>query len=265
MGSTAFVQVDAFTDVPFGGNPAAVIVLEGPADDAWMQSVALEMNLSETAFCHPSAAVDGEWDLRWFTPTTEVDLCGHATLATAHVLASEHGVTGEMAFHTRSGRLAAEVVEGGVRLDLPVDEVTHVPATPEMATALGRQVVAAGRGLTDLVVELRSASDVRSCIPDMGLLAGLADRGVIITAAAEVGAAAEVVSRVFAPNVGIPEDPVTGSAHTTLAVWWAPRLGSAFPAEQVSARGGRIHVELLGDRVHLTGRAVTVARGMLLA
>jgi PhzF family phenazine biosynthesis protein len=150
-------------------------------------------------------------------------------------------------------------------LDFPADEVTHVPATPEMATALGRQVVAAGRGLSDLVVELRSASDVRSCIPDMGLLAGLADRGVIITAAAEVGAAAEVVSRVFAPNVGIPEDPVTGSAHTTLAVWWAPRLGSAFPAEQVSARGGRIHVELLGDRVHLTGRAVTVVRGTLLA
>ena len=132
MGSTAFVQVDAFTDVPFGGNPAAVIVLEGPADDAWMQSVALEMNLSETAFCHPSAAVDGEWDLRWLTPTTEVDLCGHATLATAHVLASEHGVTGEMAFHTRSGRLAAEVVEGGIRLDFPADEVTHVPATPEI-------------------------------------------------------------------------------------------------------------------------------------
>ena len=140
MGSTAFVQVDAFTDVPFGGNPAAVIVMEGPADDAWMQSVALEMNLSETAFCHPSSDVDGEWDLRWFTPTTEVDLCGHATLATAHVLASEHSLTGEMAFHTKSGRLAAEVVEGGIRLDFPADEVTHVPATPEMATALGRQV-----------------------------------------------------------------------------------------------------------------------------
>jgi PhzF family phenazine biosynthesis protein len=264
MGNTAFVQVDAFTEVPFCGNPAAVIVLEAPADDAWMQSVALEMNLSETAFCHSSVEAAGDWDLRWFTPTTEVDLCGHGTLATAHVLAGEHGATGIIGFHTRSGRLTAEVLEDGIRLDFPADEVTPVPAIPEMATALGMQVVAAGRGLTDLVIELASASEVRSCIPDMGLLAGLADRSVIITAAAEVGAAVQVVSRVFAPNAGIPEDPVTGSAHTTLAVWWAPRMGAAFPAEQVSARGGRIHVELVGGRVHLTGRAVTVARGTLL-
>jgi len=265
MAELPFIQIDAFTDEPFRGNPAAVIVLEDPADDAWMQSVALEMNLSETAFCHPSAAVDGEWDLRWFTPTTEVDLCGHATLATAHALVTEHDVSGPIYFHTRSGRLTAEAVDGGIRLDLPADDVTHVPATPEMAAALGTQVVAAGRGLTDLLIELPSVSVVVSCVPDMGLLARLADRGVIITAAADAGAAVDVVSRFFCPNIAIPEDPVTGSAHTTLAVWWAPRLGPAFLAEQVSARGGRIHVELLGDRVRLTGRAVTVVRGTLLA
>jgi PhzF family phenazine biosynthesis protein len=264
MGNTAFVQVDAFTEEAFRGNPAAVFVLEGPADEKWMQDVAREMNLSETAFCHPAGYAAGEWGLRWFTPTTEVDLCGHATLATAHALVSEYGVTGEMGFHTRSGRLTAIQVDDGIRLDFPADDVTRVPVTTEMVTALGIQAVAAGRGLTDLVIELRSASDVRSCLPGLGLLAELADRAVIITAAADVGDTAEVVSRVFGPNTGVPEDPVTGSAHTTLAVWWAPRLGFAFLAEQVSERGGLIHVELIDDRVHLTGSAVTVVRGTLL-
>ena len=265
MAELPFIQIDAFTDEAFRGNPAAVFVLERPAEEAWMQDVAREMNLSETAFCHPSVDLVGEWNLRWFTPETEVDLCGHATLATAHALVTEHDVSGPIYFHTGSGRLTAEAVDGGIRLDFPADDVTHVPATPEMAAALGTQVVAAGRGLTDLLIELPSVSEVVSCVPDMGLLARLADRGVIITAATDAGAAVDVVSRFFCPNIAVPEDPVTGSAHTTLSVWWAPRLGPAFLAEQVSARGGRIHVELLGDRVRLTGSAVTVVRGTLLA
>ncbi len=264
-----FTQVDAFADEAFRGNPAAVVVLDGPADPAWMQAVALEMNLSETAFCHPSdAAVSddsaGEWDLRWFTPTAEVDLCGHATLATAHVLATDHGVAGEMGFHTRSGRLAAVATNGGIRLDFPVDVLEPVPVTEAMSAAVGCPVVGAAMGATDLVVEVGTAAEVRSCHPDLGLVAGLADRAVIVTAACDDRDDVAIVSRVFGPNVGIVEDPVTGSAHTTLAAWWAPRLGDAFRAEQASARGGELDVRLVGDRVHLTGRAVTVIRGSIL-
>ena len=246
--SQSFHQVDAFTDQPFQGNPAAVLVLDEPADPAWMQSVALEMNLSETAFCHPSSRAGEEWDLRWFTPKAEVDLCGHATLATAHVLVEEHGVDGEIGFHTRSGRLTATSVARGIRLDFPVDAVNVLSVSANMSEALGLPVVDAGMGATDLVLEVGTAADVRGCDPDLRLVADLADRGVVV----------------FAPNVGIPEDPVTGSAHTTLAAWWAPRLGPELRAEQASVRGGELDVRLVGERVHLTGCAVTVARGMLL-
>ncbi len=204
----SFTQVDAFTSKPFKGNPAAVCVLEEPLADESMQSVALEMALSETAFCVPSDAPD-EWSLRWFTPTTEVDLCGHATLATAHVLATDHGATGTQRFHTRSGVLAATVA------------------------------------------------------PDLGAVGALGGRAVIATAAND-RPGLDIVSRVFGPNVGISEDPVTGSAHTTLAAWWAPRLAvSAFRAEQASARGGELSVTLDGDRVSLTGEAVTTVRGTI--
>jgi len=262
--SQSFHQVDAFTDQPFQGNPAAVLVLDEPADPAWMQSVALEMNLSETAFCHPSPRTGEEWDLRWFTPTAEVDLCGHATLATAHVLIEEHGVDGEIGFHTRSGRLTATSVDGGIRLDFPVDAVIVLPVSAKMSEALGLPVVDAGMGATDLVLEVGTAADVRNCDPDLRLVADLADRGVVVTAQCDDRDDIDIVSRVFAPNVGIPEDPVTGSAHTTLAAWWAPRLGPELHAEQASSRGGELDVRLVGERVHLTGCAVTVARGMLL-
>ena len=263
-GDQEFTQVDAFTDQVFRGNPAAVFVLDGPADATWMQAVALEMNLSETAFCHPRAdAPAGEWDLRWFTPVAEVDLCGHATLATAHVLFTQHETVGEIGFHTRSGRLAALATDHGIRLNFPVDVVEAVPVTDDVLAAIGRPVIAAGAGATDLLVEVPSAADVRSCDPDQGLMAGLAHRAVIVTAACDDRDDVAVVSRVFSPNLNIPEDPVTGSAHTTLAVWWAPRLGNSFRAEQASARGGEMDVRVDGDRVHLTGSATTVARGYL--
>ena len=272
-----FIQVDAFTDEPFRGNPAAVLVLDGPVDEGWMQSVALEMNLSETAFCHPADAEgsDGseEWALRWFTPTSEVDLCGHATLATAHVLFTERGMTDsgmarEIGFHTRSGRLAAVAAGspgGGIRLDFPVDRLSDRLVDDALSEAIGCQVVAAADGATDLLLEVGSAAAVRNCSPDLKLVSGIGDRAVIVTAACDDRDEVAIVSRVFGPNVGIAEDPVTGSAHTTLAAWWAPRLGNAFRAEQASARGGEMDVELVGDRVHLTGRAVTVARGTLVA
>ena len=228
------------------------------------------MNLSETAFCHPRPVDQddggpGEWDLRWFTPTDEVDLCGHATLATAHTLTSDHGATGEIGFHTRSGRLAAVATDGGIRLDFPVDVLEAVPVTEAMVAAVGSPVVGAAKGGTDLLLELPTAADVRSCAPDIGLVAGLAERAVIVTSGCDDRDDVAIVSRVFGPNVGIPEDPVTGSAHTTLAAWWAPRLGDSFRAEQASSRGGELDVRLVGDRVHLTGRAVTVVRGRLLA
>ena len=269
MSNIEFIQVDAFTDQPFRGNPAAVVVLDDPVDEMWMQSVACEMNLSETAFCHPSDNSSrtraAEWHLRWFTPVSEVDLCGHATLATAHVLISEHGITGEIGFHTRSGRLSAVSGEDGIRLDLPVDLIEVRDVTQAMDDAVGTEVVAACSGATDLLLEVVTAAEVRRCTPNIGIIGELAPRGVIVTSACDDKQHLDVVSRFFAPNGGIVEDPVTGSAHTTLAAWWAPRLGLTFRAEQASARGGEMDVELIGDRVHLTGRAVTVARGMLLA
>ena len=266
----AFSQVDAFTEAAFHGNPAAVFVLEGPVDADWMQAAALEMNLSETAFCHPrpgdrTGGGSGEWDLRWFTPTAEVDLCGHATLATAHVLLTDHGSVGEIGFHTRSGRLAAVGTNDGIRLDFPVDVLERRPDAEEMVAAVGCPVVGAAMGATDLLIEVATAAEVRSCNPDLRLVAGLADRAVIVTSACDDRDDVAIVSRVFGPNVGISEDPVTGSAHTTLAAWWAPRIGNSFRAEQASSRGGELGVSLVGDRVHLTGQAVTVLRGRLLA
>lgn len=261
--------VDAFTDTPFAGNPAAVCLLadEWPAVD-WMQRVAAEMNLSETAFARPLN--EGRWGLRWFTPTVEVDLCGHATLATAHVLATERGIR-SVRFDTRSGELRAEVDdEGRVRLDFPVAVLTETPAPEGLAAALGAGIVSCHRtgALGDLLVVLPDEATVRRLTPDLAAVAALSTsddiRGVIVTAPAD-GDGYDFVSRFFGPAVGVPEDPVTGSAHTALAPYWAARLGrTRLVGRQVSARGGMVHTELRGDRVLLAGHAVTVLDGGLL-
>jgi PhzF family phenazine biosynthesis protein len=262
--STPLFQVDAFTDRAFAGNPAGVCLLDGPADSSWMQAVAAEVNVAETAFAHPLGG--DRWSLRWFTPTVEVPLCGHATLATAHVLRGE-GHALPLRFETASGELRAAPSPGGdlIELDLPANPPEPADLPQEVARALGVEVVAAGlAGAGMWLVEVPSAADVRAAAPDLAALAAVTSHGVTITAAGDEPGVA-VVSRFFAPAIGIDEDPVTGAAHCLLAPWWAPRAGTAFAAHQVSARGGSLQVRLEGDRVHLGGRAVTVFAGSLLA
>lgn len=255
--------VDAFTAKPFAGNPAAVVLLDAPRDDAWLQAVAAEMNLSETAYLRPAA--DG-YELRWFTPAVEVDLCGHATLASAHVLWESGLIAAEAAarFHTRSGLLTAARRGDWIELDFPakVEEPTTPPA--ELLEALGTAAVYVGRNQFDYLVEIESEAALRALTPDHARLRQLPVRGVIVTARAE-SPGYDFVSRFFAPGSGIDEDPVTGSAHCCLAPYWAPRLGkTVFSAYQASPRGGELEVELVGERVLLRGRAVTVLRGELL-
>ena len=272
--------VDAFADRPFAGNPAGVCLLEGAAADAgWMQSVAAEMNLAETAFLERRA--DGRFGLRWFTPLVEVDLCGHATLASAHVL-WELGESSEvLSFETRSGVLTAVAAgDGLIRLDFPADPPAPIDAPDGLFDALGVERVGVYRGVSDVLVEVADADAVRKLAPDLRALGTIPARGVIVTAAAGAGsqrngpgaateppasgAGADFVSRCFYPAAGIDEDPVTGSAHCTLASFWCPRLGRlSLVGWQASLRGGRVGVELAGDRVLLTGRAVTVLRGEL--
>jgi PhzF family phenazine biosynthesis protein len=261
-------QVDAFADHAFGGNPAAVCLVEGDVDSDWMQSVAREMNLSETAFLSP--VEDGVYGLRWFTPAVEVDLCGHATLASAHILWEEKIEGPEpLSFSTRSGLLTAVPVgDGLIQLDLPADppDVSYGggPFSEGLAAALGARIVGVHRGRFDLLVEVDDAEAVRQLTPDLRALAGFDARGVIVTAAGDALHGADFVSRCFYPACGIDEDPVTGSAHCTLASFWCTRLGRpSLVGWQASPRGGRVGVELAGDRVLVTGRAVTVLRGEL--
>lgn len=255
-------QVDAFTNRPFTGNPAAVAILTEIPGDAWLQDVAREMNLSETAFL--LGHEDG-FDLRWFTPAGEVDLCGHATLASAHVL-WEDGVLGdeeEARFHTRSGLLTARRVGDWIEMDFPAVPAHEVAAPDSLTEALGVPPLWVGRSTSDLLVLLDGEKQVRSLSPEMQLLRRLEVRGVIVTSEA-VSTGSDFVSRFFAPRVGVPEDPVTGSAHCTLAPFWEERLGrSGLTGYQVSARGGKVRTRLAGDRVHLSGQAVTVLRGEL--
>ena len=263
--SVTVIQVDAFTGEPFGGNPAAVCVLPRAADPAWMQRVAREMNLSETAFLVGRAG--GEYDLRWFTPAVEVDLCGHATLASAHVLWEDgHQPPGAPAvFHTRSGRLSAVRREGWIEMDFPAEPAEPAPAPEGLADALGVELVHVGRNRFDYLVEVDSEATVRRLAPDIRGLGALPVRGIIVTARAETGEF-DFVSRFFAPRAGVDEDPVTGSAHCCLGPYWRRRLGrDAFTAWQASARGGVVKVAVAGDRVLLSGQAVTVLRGELLA
>ena len=261
--TTPIWQVDAFTDEPFRGNPAAVAVLDGPRPDAWMQGVAAEMNLSETAFLVPRH--DGGYQLRWFTPACEVRLCGHATLASAHVLWSEgfvdDGATIE--FHTlHSGVLKAERRGGRIELDFPVRTPEEVSPPDGLADALGLEPAFVARAVDDYVVLADDEATVRALRPDFAKLGRVAARGVIVTAP---GADFDFVSRFFGPSVGIDEDPVTGSAHCCLAPFWAGRLGrTEMVGYQASPRGGLVAVTLAGDRVKLAGPAVTVFRGELL-
>jgi PhzF family phenazine biosynthesis protein len=257
------VQVDAFTDRPFSGNPAAVVVLEKPGEESWMQNVALEMNLSETAFL--VRRKDGDFDLRWFTPAVEVDLCGHATLASAHVLWEDgHLEPGARArFHTRSGVLTAEGRDGSIVLDFPATPASPAAAPEGFIEALGVRAGYVGKNAFDYLVEVEGESIVRGAAPDFAALGAVPARGIILTARAS-SPGFDFVSRFFAPAAGIDEDPVTGSAHSTLGPFWASRLGkTSFVAYQASPRGGIVEVEVAGDRVLLGGRAVTVLRGEL--
>ena len=254
-----FWQVDAFTDQPWSGNPAGVCLLEGPAPEAWMGAVAAEVNVAETAFVHPQADT-GRWALRWFTPAAEVDLCGHATLATAHVLLGCGASTGAMTFDTRSGPLGAQPDGQRLRLDFPSVAAEEADLPAALAATLGSEVRWSGRSDTNWMVELSDAAAVRAVAPDMDALLAVDAQGLIVTATGE--ADSDFVSRYFAPAVGVPEDPVTGSAHCTLGPYWAARLGrDELRGHQVSARGGWVDVRVDGPRVHLGGRAVTVISG----
>jgi PhzF family phenazine biosynthesis protein len=265
--------VDTFTFEPYAGNPAAVVLLEEsfPADDR-LQRLAAEMNLSETAYAHPlTEDTEADWALRWFTPRTEVDLCGHATLATAHVLRGL-GVAGELLrFRTRSGVLTARPeADGQITLDFPTAPLTELPVPEGVAAALGVPLLAAfdtGPRVGDLMVEVADEQTVRSLTPDLAQLARLPHRGVIVTAAAaDPGGDYDFVSRFFGPAVGIEEDPVTGSAHTALAPLWSPRLGrETLTGLQASPRTGRVRTVLRGERTLLSGGAVTVFEAELQA
>ena len=254
-------QVDAFTNQPFAGNPAAVCILPQPVEDSWMQNVAKEMDLSEPAFLHKQ--VDG-FNLRWFTPATEVDLCGHATLASAYIL-WEMGylpLDEQARFHTQSGLLTAKREGDWIELDFPAKVATKLDVTADdLIKALGATPQYVGKNQMDYLLELDSEETVRNLKPDFGLLKSLPVRGVIVTSKA-TSPDYDFVSRFFAPGVGIDEDPVTGSAHCCLGPFWRDRTGKDdFVAYQASARGGVIKVSCRGERVLLSGQAVLVLRG----
>lgn len=278
-------QVDAFTDKPFGGNPAAVCLLsprdDTAQDESWMQSVAAEMNLSETAFLvkrgnralavgrstEPTTAPDG-YDLRWFTPAVEVNLCGHATLASAHALWSEgHLDKAETArFHTKSGLLTCQFDESGwIQMDFPARLSDAVDPPDGLLAALGiEQPLSVSRNADDYLVEVESPEMVYSLAPDFGALAQVETRGTVVTSRAADGDEFDFVSRMFAPAAGVNEDPVTGSAHCALTPYWANKLGkNRMVGYQASSRGGIVRVTLQGERIQLSGQAVTVLRGEL--
>jgi len=265
--SLSITQVDAFTDVPFRGNPAAVCLLPSERDAAWMQLVAREMNLAETAFLVRRGGGDG-FGLRWFTPTVEVDLCGHATLASAHVLWEEgHLPAGETArFHTRSGLLTAARRDGRIWLDFPALPETPAEAPEDLARALGVPIRHFGVNPIDSLAEVDSEETLAALRPDLVALRRLGGRGLIVTCKGRGGAGGyDFASRFFAPGAGIDEDPVTGSAHCCLGPFWAARLGkNELTGYQASARGGFVTVRCQGARVELGGNAVTVMKGTLL-
>ena len=254
-------QVDAFTDTQFHGNPAAICPLTSWLDDELLQAIAEENNLSETAFFIP----EGEnFHIRWFTPVCEVDLCGHATLATGHVLFYHRGYAGSLiTFSSRSGELKVRKSGERLILDFPVDHLSPVPAPPGLAEALGSAPLEVYRGKDDFLAVYARQEEIEEMRPDFARVEKIQARGVIVTAP---GRSVDFVSRFFGPQSGIAEDPVTGSAHCALAPFWGARLGRVeMTGFQASARGGVVRVRLAGDRVILGGKAVTVLRGELLA
>jgi PhzF family phenazine biosynthesis protein len=256
------IQVDAFTDHAFGGNPAAVCVLPARRDAAWMQAVAREMNLSETAFVHGKGDY---FDIRWFTPTMEVDLCGHATLAAAHVLWETGELTPDrqVTFLSHSGMLRARKEADWIYLDFPATPASEAPPPPALMKALGVTPLYTGKNAFDYLIEVETEADVRGLRPDFGLLASVPARGVMVTAPS-ARPQYDFVSRCFAPAAGINEDPVTGSAHCTLGPYWQQKFGKDdLLAYQASARGGVVRVLPQGERVLLGGQAITVLRGVL--
>lgn len=256
-----YAVVDAFTQNAFGGNPAAVCVLEKPLSEPLLASIAAEFNLSETAYLIPAG--ENRWNLRWFTPTTEVNLCGHATLAAAWVLWHEHNIeAAQLGFNTRSGQLVAERLENGVQLNFPLISTAPMAASQFMQSLFpgARAFVSAGE---DLLVELADEAAVEALVPNLSGIAVLPYRGVGVTAAA-ANKHYQVVSRFFAPRFGINEDPVTGSLHCALADYWGQKLNlEHFWARQASRRGGLLRVSRAGERVHLWGQAVITMRGEL--
>ena len=263
----ALYIVDAFTNVRFAGNPAAICLLTDSADAFWMQNVAAELNLAETAFLNQRGeALEEGFDLRWFTPLAEVDLCGHATLASAHILWTT-GALSELEvarFHTRSGLLTATSDEGWIELDFPALMAKTVLPPPNLKSALTIEPVWVGWTGMDYLVEVTHAAAVRDLTPDFAALLEVETRGIIVTARAEKNYGADFVSRFFAPRYGIDEDPVTGSAHCSLGPYWATKLHkNELVGHQLSGRGGEVRVAVDGHRVRLSGKAVTVLRGEL--
>lgn len=256
-------QVDSFTDEPFLGNPAGVCLLSAPAEETWMQHVAREMNLAETAFLFR----DGDdFHLRWFTPVVEVELCGHATLASAHILWETGVLEGSQParFQTASGVLTASRTGQLIELDFPATPAEPADPPPGICEALGVSPLFTGRTGFDYLLEVDSEETVRRISPDFARLKTAKSRGIIVTSPSSAEDY-DFVSRFFAPAVGIDEDPVTGSAHCCLGPFWSTRLGKTrMRAYQASARGGTVEVDVAGDRVKLGGRAVTVFRGELL-
>ena len=259
MPTYAIFQVDAFAERPLSGNPAAVIPLEDWLDDDLLQRIANENNLSETAYFKPSAT--GGYDLRWFTPAIEVRLCGHATLATAHVLFEHLGAaTDTLKFHTKSGVLTVhKIASDRYEMDLPTDRIEPIKTPAAIREALSTSVVACFRGQDDLMAVLESENQIHDLRPDFSILRDVRARGLICTAP---GQRTDFVSRCFYPAAGIDEDPVTGSAHTTMTPYWAERIGrTELTAEQLSQRGGKLTCQLQGTRTALISSAATYLRG----
>ena len=264
--------VDSFTEAPFTGNPAAVVMVEGEVDAHWMQRVGQEMNLSETAFLTPVEDDPSRFGLRWFTPTTEVDLCGHATLAAAHVLWSSCGLDRAVPiqFETRSGVLLASQRDGRIELDFPSLPSSSEPLGIPVHELIGEDFVVLNevRSQYDFLLQLKNEADVRALRPNLARLRQMPFRGLIVTAEASQELqrnGIDLVSRFFAPAAGVDEDPVTGSAHCVLAPYWYERFGKTnLTGYQVSPRGGLVHIRYEGARTVLSGKAVTVVRGFLL-